>query len=313
MINVAIAGTFTAINRHINALSKTKDVRITGCWITNALQDTVVDMETGLTSAHPGIIADKADAIIITEGGNFSKQLTTLALRKAKHVFLYPATLQTINDVYSLVKLAREANVILKCGKTGKSNVNGLLKALPELNDIGFIDIHHAIRLSRTGVTSDLYHVVLADAELISCLNKARNTLLKAKGVCLRSPHPEMINARLEFDNGSAVNYYCNTVDVKNEHVATIVLKDSVFKYNLIKNELTGWHIKHAPDQNENPIFIETIQVEQTDNLYDDLSAFFNLIRSGPAFLSIYDNGFESLVLTDRLLERVLKPFVQIA
>jgi len=63
----------------------------------------------------------------------------------------------------------------------------------------------------------------------------------------------------------------------------------------------------------ENPVVIENTRIETDDYLFDDLSSFFAIIQSGPAFLSIYDNGIESFVLTDRILEKVSKTLVQFA
>ena len=71
--------------------------------------------------------------LIITDSSNFSNRLAIVALRKGRHVFLYPSVIHSINEVYQLIKLAREANVILKCGRTGKTGIHGLLKALPDI------------------------------------------------------------------------------------------------------------------------------------------------------------------------------------
>jgi hypothetical protein len=313
MMNVGIAGTFSAINRHMNALRKIREIRIAGCWSMNGSPDYLVDMESGKQCNEPDSILDRADALIITDAGNFTNHLAVQALRKARHVFIYPSVLRSSNEVYQLIKLAREANVILKCGRTGNHGINGLIKNIPDLSSIGMIEFQHVIQLSQASTIPEIDDIMLGDIEIICRLIQARNTSIKAKGISILSSKPEIINARLEFDNGSAVNYYCNKVGTNDEHNITIILQDSVLKYNLIGNELKGWFLKRTVNQNENPIFIENIQVEQTDYLFDDLRSFFSLIHSGPAFLSIYDNGFESFVLTDRILEKVSKTLIQFA
>ncbi len=218
-----------------------------------------------------------------------------------------------LSEVYQLIKLAREANVILKCGRTGNFCINGLLLKVSDINAIGIIEFQHNIKISSANPSPVIADILLADIEIINSFIKARNTSIKAKGLSILSSQPEFINARLEFDNGSVVNYSCNIVSTQNEHLITFVLKDSVLRYSIINNELSGWYLKPAINQNENPIFIENIQVEQSDYLFDDLCGFLGLIHSGPAFLSIYDNGFESFVLTDRILEKVSKTLVQLA
>jgi predicted dehydrogenase len=312
-MNVGIAGTFSAISRHINALEKIQEIRIGGCWSMNGSQDSLMDQETGKICTDPECILEKADALIITEPGNFMNRLAILALRKARHVFIYPPVLRSSNEVYQLIKLAREANVILKCGRTGKTGINGLINSISDVKSISMVDFQHTIKIKEDNGTPDINEILLGDVEIINRLIQARNTFIKAKGLGVFTPKPEVINARLEFDNGSAVNYFCNKTGTQDEHNITVILKDSMLKYNLITNELSGWYLKRSINQKENPIFIENIQVEQTDYLFDDLRNFFSLIHSGPAFLSIYDNGFESFVLTDRILEKVSKTLVQFA
>jgi len=313
MINVGIAGTFSAINRHAIVLNKMQDIRITGRWSTSGSQDFAVDLGSGLKCSDTEAIVEKSDALIITDSGSFCNHLATLALRKARHVFLYPSVLRSIGDVYQLIKLAREANVILKCGRTGEFSIKGLINALPDLRSISMIEFQHVMKISGSSGEDDISGCLLGDFEIINKLIPARNTSMKAKGLCIFTSQPEVINARLEFDNGSVVNYYCNKVGTQDEHAITLMLKDSVLRYNLISNELSGWYLNHTLNRNENPIFIENFQVEQSDYLFDDLCSFFSLIHSGPAFLSIYDNGFESFVLTDRILEKVSKTLVQFA
>lgn len=312
MINVGIAGSSSAITRHTSALSKMLDVRITGRWITGISKDFAVDMESEKVCNDSEIIIGKADVIIITDSSNFGNRLATVSLRKGRHVFLYPSVIHSINEVYQLIKLAREANVILKCGRTGETGIHGLLHALPNIEAIGLIELQHCTKIDTTG-SHGMAETLLADIEIVNCLIHARNISIKAKGLSMLSSQPDIINARLEFDNGCAVNYYCNTVALQDEYFITIALKDSVLKYDLLTNKLAGWYLQPAINQNENPIFVENIQVERTDDHYDDLSGFFKLIRSGPAFLSIYDNGFESIVLADRVLEKVVKTLIQYA
>ncbi len=313
MINVGIAGALSTINRHTYVLNKIHDVRITGTWITSEQGDSAFNMESGIACADPGTIIDRAEAMIITDKSSLSNRLATYALKKAKHVLVYPSAITSVNEVNALIKLAREANMILKCGRAGNADYSGLVNAISDNRSINFIDFHHSIKLIQENRQNLLFNHLLADIEIMSSLNRARNTSIRVKGHNLLSSRPEVINARLEFDNGSAVNYYCNLLALQNDHHVTIVLKDSFLKYDFITCELSRWHLKPAYIQNENPIFIEKTKVEQNNILDDDLMTFFSLIRSGSAFLSIYDNGFEPMVMADRIHERVIKTLVQFA
>jgi hypothetical protein len=173
------------------------------------------------------------------------------------------------------------------------------------------IEFRHVLNIKE--VSLPLSEIIPGDIEILSSLIKARNTSLKTKGLAFFTCNPDIISARLEFDNGSVANYYCSIAGLQNEYRISLILREGLVEYDLNQNKLSGWHMNRAGNQNENPIFIENIKVEQTDHLFEDLKSFLNLIHSGPAFLSIYDNGFESFILTDRILEKVSKTLVQFA
>ena len=313
MINVGIVGSLSAINRHTNALGKIQDIRIMGRWITGGSTESLQESDTGLYCTDPETILDNTDALIISGTGNFCSQLAVAALRNARHLFLYPSVVRSVTEAYQLIKLAREANVILKCGRTGNISVRDLIGVLPDIKDISLLELQHYRKIMSSGRTKSIAEELLGDIEIINNLIRARNISIKAKGLCMLSSQPDIINARLEFDNGCAVNYNCNLVAAQSDFFITIVVKNKILKYNFLTNEFTGWHLHRHHNLNESPIFIESIQVEQSDPLEGDLSDFFTLIFSGPAFLSINDSGFESYVLVDRILEKVMKTLIQCA
>jgi hypothetical protein len=313
MINVAIVGSFSAIKKHTNALGKIRDIRIAGRWISSGAQESAIEYDTGITCSDPDIVIENADALIITDAGTFCNHLAIAALRKARHVFLYPSVVRSVNEANQLIKLTHEANVVLKCGRLGSTSIVGLINALPDVNAVSMVELQHYSKISDAGKPKNISEALLSDMEIINNLIHARIVSIKAKGLCMLSSQPEIINARLEFDNGCAVNYNCNLVAAQNEFFITIVVKNKILKYNFITNEFTGWHLQRTINQNESPIFIESILVEQSDPLLSDLSDFISLIRSDQAYLSMNDNGFESYVLTDRILEKVMKTLVQCA
>ncbi len=310
MIQVGIVGSLAAINRHADALGKIQDIRITGCWIPNDGDGLATRAETGELCTSTAQITSSSDVLIIATCDEFSRGLATHALREARHVFVYPGIAHSVNDATQLVKLAREAGVILRAGKTGNYNVKGLMGALHDHADINMIELQHDYRIpdhSRIRMPD----AVLADLEVISSLVGARTISIKAKGHSMLSCEPDIINARLEFDNGCAVNYNCSLVAAQNEFLCTLVLKDRVLKYNFITGELTSSSVQQSGNPVNEPIHIEHIRVGNPDTLTLELTDFFSHILSGTVFLSMNESGFEPFMLTDRILERVMKTLVR--
>jgi len=310
MIQVGIVGSLTAIKKHTEVLRQIQDIRITGCWI-NGDDGWVTDAETGDRYASDGALTGHSDALIIAAGGDFCPDLAIAALRTARHVFLYPPALRSVNEASHLMKLAREAGVILRAGKTGAYNVKGLVEVLRDRADINMIELQHDYKVTDHDNRKGIHAALLADLEVISSLVKARVISIKAKGHCMLSSEPDIINARLEFDNGCAVNYNCSLVAAMDEFLGTLVLRNRVLKYDFITGELTSSSVQPSIKNEDEPIFTERVLVGNSDTLTGELTDFFGLIRSGPAFLSVYENGFEPYLLADRILDKVMKTLVR--
>ena len=312
MLNVGIVGSLAAIERHANALTRIQDIRIIGRWITDGEHGSATDAETGNPCMSPSQVTGHADALIIAAGGPFCEQVAISALRSARHVFIYPHIVRSVADATQLIKLAREASVILRAGRTGHENVKNLLRALPDLTEINMIELQHdyQARGNHTGVRN-MFDALLADLEVINSLVRARVISIKAKGLCMLTSEADIVSARLEFDNGCAVNYNCNLVAAQNGFTGTLVLKNRILKYNFSSGELSSWFVQHQSAPVRTPFLLENMHVEKTDSLTGELADFIDLIRSGPAFLSMNDNGFEPYMLTDRILEKVMKTLVR--
>jgi predicted dehydrogenase len=312
MLNVGIVGSLAAIERHANALTRIQDIRIAGRWITDGEQGSATDAETGVTCMSPSQVTGNTDALVIAAGGKFCSEVVLAALRSARHVFIYPYILQSLAEATHLIKIAREANVILRAGKTGSDNVKNLLRALPDVTEINMIELQHdyLVRANHSGARN-MFDALLADLEVISSLVRARVISIKAKGLCMLASEADIVSARLEFDNGCAVNYNCNLVAAQNGFTGTIFLKNRILKYNFGSGELASWFVQHQSAPVRTPFFLENVRVEKTDSLTGELADFIDLIRSGPAFLSLNDNGFEPYMLADRILEKVMKTLVR--
>ncbi len=183
LFNVGIVGSLAAIERHANAMSRIKDIRISGRWITDGEQSSATDAESGNPCMSPSQVISSADALVIAAGGAFCEQVAVSALRSARHVFLYPYIVQSVDDATQLIKLSREANVILRAGRTGSDNVKNLVRAIPDIKEINMIELQHDyLANANHGAVRNMSDALLADLEVINSLVKARVISIKAKG-----------------------------------------------------------------------------------------------------------------------------------
>jgi len=142
-------------------------------------------------------------------------------------------------------------------------------------------------------------------------MDKSQILSIKAKGLTMLSQKPEIINARLEYDNACAVNITCNVVAIHDDFQGTIVLKDGYIKYDFISHKLTSWNMQRTNNINGSPLNVDHIKIATNDVVFEELSNFVSSAISVPRHHETYDFGFEPFILTERIMEKVRKSVIQ--
>ncbi|MBN1158352.1 MAG: Gfo/Idh/MocA family oxidoreductase [Bacteroidales bacterium] len=311
MMNVGIIGSGASFDRHIRILDEIQDVRIVG-YYSFGIPLTDITFSNVVAAYHsPDLLIDGADAMIFSGPGRLHNKLVEKALRKGKHILLHPMAIRSSDEAMQLVKLAREANVMLKVHNVGSINLKGLQKMIADVSGIKFIELHYYRNIHQRTVSNPILEDLLINTQVVSTLVKGQVLSVKAKGLSMLSAIPEIINARLEYNNGCAVNITCNIVAARDDFQATIILKDRCIKYDFISHKLTSWNIQHKKNHNDSPLIIDNIEIENPDPLLDELSGFILSAGSGCKHQDETECGFEPFILTERILEKVRKSVIQ--
>jgi len=309
MIHTGIVGSVAAIGRDVQAVSTIFDARVSGCWVTGTDNRSAVNIETGETVSQADEIIQTTDALIIAGTDAFSHSLAVHALRHSRHVLLNPVLVTSVPEALLLTKTAREAHAILMSGRAGEHDIRELLAALPRTAAFSLVEYNRAYTLADPARPPNIKAAMQADIEIIVRLMRTHIISIKAKGMCMISNEPEIVNARFEFDNGSVLNYTCNLVSAQPDFLVNIMGMNRILKYDFLASELTSWVPKRSSGQ-EIPDFVEKHRVSTGNTRSEEIRDFYDHIRSEHAFLSLGDNGFESLVIADRIYEKVMKSLI---
>lgn len=312
MIHTGIVGSVAAIGRDVQAVNAIFDARVSGCWATGMDKRMAVNLDTGKIVSHVDEIIHATDALIIAGTDAFSHSLAVHALRHSRHVLLNPALVTSVPEALLLTKTAREAHAILMSGRAGEHDIRELLSALPRTAGFSLVEYNRAYTLADPSRPRNIRAAIQADIEIIVRLMRTHIISIKAKGMCMISDEPEIVNARFEFDNGSVLNYTCNLVSAQPDFLVNIMGMNRILKYNFMTSELSSWAPKKNPDQ-EIPDMDETHRLMTGNPRSEEIRDFYDHIRSDHAFLSLGDNGFEPLVIADRIYEKVMKSFIHCA
>ena len=250
-------------------------------------------------------LIDEVEAIVLPEQPAIHSRTVVHALKRGKHVFLYPRSVRSVSEALQFSKLAHEANVVLGVGTAGCININGLMEHLSNHHGIHFIDLQYHKQYTPESANTSVSEALLVNTQIISRLVNSQVLSIKSKGINMISGRPDIINARLEYDNGCTVNITSNMVADHDEIHGTLVYHDRCFKYDFLSRILTSWNLHSEWDSQEVPLVVKKIEVEKRDLLTDDLTTFITSIRTGNGFNGKRDSGFDPYILTERMMDKV--------
>jgi predicted dehydrogenase len=229
------------------------------------------------------------------------------ALRKSKHLYIYPSLLKSYNQALELIKLANEANVTLQVQRT--TRYNAVLSPIPEKQcDIRLIEIQcHTVNGTNKSDTS-VFSMILKNLDIIHTIIKSNSSNIKACGVNIVNNSPDIINARIEFDNGSVANLNCSRIALKNSHIATFIQKDKIIKIDFNTNKIQMLFPEKI-NSNKTSYKIKALTYKATPNnpLYNEFSYFRDSINNNSKSLSNVEDGFKSLLVAHKIFEKAFK------
>lgn len=166
-------------------------------------------------------------------------------------------------------QLALEGGVCIQVGHVERFNP-AFAAALPYIKRPRFIEIHRLASYNPRGtdvsVTLDL---MLHDLDLLLHVVKANIRKISASGAGIISASPDIVNARIEFDNGCVANLTTNRMAFKNVRKFRIFDEDCFISINLLDKQTQVMRIKDAkpgsgnityqtpPNQSDKEIVIE--------------------------------------------------------
>ncbi|MBN2276023.1 MAG: hypothetical protein JXR41_05020 [Bacteroidales bacterium] len=304
MIKLGIIGHPLPIISHLTTSDHLNGITWTGFYSENAHE---IDPDTPLISRvnNADLLICNSDALIIAENQRDYYDLAVMTLKHARHLFLPVTAMQTIAEANKLVKLANEANVILKVYKPGIFPASFSL-SIPLNGNIWLIELHHYVKVKEDKEDKNLFYNLLYNLEFILGLTRSNVVSMKAAGLNMLSSGIDIINARIDFDNGCSATVTCNCASAKDEHVGTIVLKDKIMRVDFIREDGVVWNVT-ASKQINNSITTDRFSFHHGDDLSENLISFVSMLNDKSHLLVNSEDSFKSFILATKIMDKVNK------
>lgn len=152
------------------------------------------------------VLADLVDAVSIVTPTPTHHKIARFFLERGIHVLLEKPIAMTLNEADDLIATARATKAILQIGHIERFN-NVLQSALPLLDQPYFIECWRLAPFKLRGSeVSVILDMMIHDIEIIHHIFNAPVKAIHATGSSVYSPHTDVVNARIEFNNGCVAN-----------------------------------------------------------------------------------------------------------
>lgn len=316
MQKIGFIASYKTTEQYLPVIDNIKDFKFSGIF------DPSINYSNDNQEEIPGIFTsldelfNSVDVICFSEDyGN--KEIITEAIKNVKHIFLpFPDYLDK-DETEKLVKLAYEAGVKIQIS-LNEFYYKIYAEASKYVNNPIFVDARIVNNLHRKkqiyGSLEKINYDILIILNLINCDIKRISTL----NFPVFDDWPQIINLRIEFNNGSVANFTSDTISEGREHKYLVYQNGSYIKFDLLKQaaELAKLVIPDnlssdnlfKPDEIEldRNIGFTRIKFSEYRSLYEELKSFARCIVDDLALTISLDDYLLSCELIQNITNKII-------
>jgi predicted dehydrogenase len=233
MLRIGVIAKVKELAKVCSSISGMKEIQFIGF---HAIDDIKFSNNYARFSSLEKIIT-ATDAVYIASGAANKEGIIEFCIKNQVHTLIeFPFTIDS-NRGNSLMHLAHEANIKLQVGNP--------LKFTPVYQNIKdkfdspmFIESHQLQKLNHELTdTSVIQHLMIKDIDVILSVVKSSVKKISANGVPVVNGTPDIMNARIEFDNGCVANLTASRISLNPMHKIRIFQRNSYINVNFEENE----------------------------------------------------------------------------
>lgn len=271
-IRIGIIGTGSSGKAHLDVWKKMEAVEVVGFY------DPDDDTANRITEKyelprflHPEILLESCDAIDITTPLEHRFGWCEKAIKKGKHVFITSPMTQTLAEARQILMLVEESGIKFQVEATER--FSPAISAAKQFSAIpSFLEFRLQLPFTEVSFQKDITHKHLIDSiGLVQNIVKSDIKNVSANAIQVLSEENDIINIRLEYQNGCVAAIILNRISTTNEKTIRLFFKDGAIDIDLLQNK--GEVIK-AKEIKEPSVFAFDIETASgtktviTDNLF---------------------------------------------
>lgn len=262
-------------------------------------------------------VFDNCQVLDIAAPSSTHFEIAKQAIINGKHVFIEKPVTSNIKEAKQLQNYINEAGIYFQVGHLERFNP-AFIAAKPYLINPMFIEIHRLAQYNPRGTdVSVVLDLMMHDLDLVLNIVKANVKKIHVSGCNLVSKTADIINARIEFENGCVANITTNRLAFKNVRKFRVFTKNHFVSINLLDKITEVIKIKDAGLNSKNllldpgngaqkkEIVFEHPIILPTNAINEELNTLFDCINLNKKTIVGIDEAIRVLELVTEIEEKL--------
>ncbi len=305
MVKIGVIGAGQLGQMHIQCIQNIPEFALVGFMDDDDARASRIEKEYGIHRfLNTDAFFDQVDAIDILVPTQTHFQLASRAIKASKHVFIEKPLAHTLDEARELVELAYEGKVHIQVGHRERFNP-ALLQAIQFDLRPSFIESKHDKVFDPSLQVDVVMDLMLQDIDIVLSLIRSNVKKIRAFGLNTEGDSPDMVNARIEFDNGCVANLSASRIAEKEESIMRVYEKNRYVTIDYLHQHSEQFLFKNKTSENPANHVLNTTKPGTYGMIQHELGLFKESINSNLSTAVNVQDGYNALNIAFQIMEKI--------
>jgi len=323
-LRIGVIGTGRLGRIHVRVFKRIPEVELVGCYdiVEERSRQAAADFGAKAFDEVEALL-DAVDGVSIVVPTVYHEETALKALSAGKHVFIEKPMAASIEQAENILAAAARSARVLQIGHVERFN-EAIARCRPFIESPSFIEIHRLAPFTVRGIdVSVIMDLMIHDLDLLIYFLGKLPVDIRAKGASVLTSAPDIVNARLEYDDGCVANVTASRVSIEPMRKVRIFSRSRYLSIDLSEGRIKHVQKSESFDRGvamlkekkgklegvtlQDFLNVEETKIEGEEPLFNELRAFCVSVMNGTAPAVTGEDGLKALRLAVEIQEIVEK------
>lgn len=253
----------------------------------------------------PEELAGQVDAVIVAAPTQLHHQIGMFFLEHGVHTLVEKPIAVTMQEARDLISAAKRNHLVLQVGHVERFNP-AVVEAVKYIHNPRFITINrqgpYDARMSNISVVLDL---MIHDLDLLYTLIPGEVVHVEAVGLSVFSPHEDIANVRLHFDNGAVADVTASRASFERARYMHLFQPDGYVSVDFMNARVKTYRKEKPVIQNMADLTVDYPKVEKQLPITAEILHFIDCIKTAKTPAPSGEKGTKALELALQIMEKM--------